>query len=229
MNQKVTFKHPLIVALTSMYLIALIGLVLKNTSLIPSTLPFSLGLFALLALAIVLTKGNEVVDFPLEKPSLGILVFILCCIGPFISKFWDVPEIGGEWKGTSLLIGLAFSVLIPLLFLRFKEEGFIKFSFCPKNLKKDLKIALVMGVMLIVPTFFFYPPTWKPVLSGEISITQVLAAFPVSLIYFFFLAALPEEFFFRAFFQEHCAQFLRSRISGLIVASLIFGYLLSRV
>ncbi|HDN80889.1 MAG TPA: CPBP family intramembrane metalloprotease [Chloroflexi bacterium] len=220
-----TLKHPLIIAFISLYLVAVTGLGIKNARLMLSILPFSLALFALVALVLRLTKGYEVAAVPLKNPLPGLLFLFLCLALHYFTKSWSLPQIGGSWKGTSLLLKLAFLFLLPALFFRLKEESFLKSSLSPKNLREELKIALVIGAAIIIPTFFLNPATWKPLVSGERPLTQALAAFPISLLYYFLLAAIPEEFFFRAFLQECGAQFLKSRISGLIIASLIFGFL----
>ena len=204
-----------------LYLTAVLSLGFGDLSLLIS----SLLLLALTPLVLVLTRRYGARDFPLRRPLLGLAVFLPCAALFWLGKALPLPQIGGEWKATTLLLKTAFWVLAPLLYLGLAERGFVRFAFSPKNLRADLRVALVMAAVISIPTFFYNPATWKPVVSGEISLLNVLAAFPISCVYYFFLAALPEEFFYRAFLQEHCAQLLKSRLSGLLLAALVFGYL----
>ena len=66
-------------------------------------------------------------------------------------------------------------------------------------------------------------PGGKLIRSGEIETGRLIRLFSVSFGYALIFAAIFEEFFFRAVLQSRLAKALNSELSGLLIASFLFG------
>ena len=183
-----------------------------------------LVLFGVLAaLAAVCTIGvprNEIeIRQPREESALAIGWFLVWLA--LNLALW--PDVFGRnpWLSNGISFWLLL-VVIPASFLwrrgyRLRDFG-ITSSFLRGNLRAAVLVGLVVGATLIMMT-----PGGRLLRSGSYSIAEI--ARPLALGFGFALigAAIHEEFFFRAVLQTRLAAFLKSEVSGLAVATLMFA------
>ena len=204
---------------TSLYILSISLLLFLNIESLQTVLPFSLPLLALNILVYFLTKGYTPGDYDLRNKVYAVPLFIISLI---LYYSINIPEFGGVWPLNSVISKLLFLFALPAAYFLIVEKGYISYLFRMKNPKKELKVALLTALLIIIPTIFY---NQKSILSGGVTLSNLIVAFPVALIYYFFHAALPEEFCFRAFLQENMAQISKSRVFGLVSQALIFGLL----
>jgi len=213
-----------VTALSLLYLAAIIVLSIKAATTLKFALPTSLLLLGVTFLVLVLTRRRKLEQFTLHRPLFGILVFAIC-VWLYIGKYLQLPEVSTDWHISRALTKLLLLVIVPSLYIGISEPSYLRYVFRSKNIRGDLKLTTVLLAVMVVPTFFYNASTWRPILNGEIPVLHVIIALPVSMGYFFMVAALPEELMFRAFIQEHLAQLLHHRLYAVVIGAMIFGYL----
>jgi len=206
----------------SLYVLSTSILLFLNMKTLFSILPFSLPLIALNILVYFLTRRYVPESHVLKNKAYAFPVFLLSLTLYYVV---NMPEFGGEWHLNSLVSKLLFLFALPAVYLLVAERSYLGYLFRIREAGLESKVTLSTTLLVVVPTFLYNVSTWKPVLSGEIPVKNLILAFPVALLYYFFLAALPEEFCFRAFLQENLAQLSNSRSFGLVSSALIFGLL----
>lgn len=210
-----------IISFFLIYILSTVYLAVNNVELLFSLLPFSIGILALSSLILLLTRRRTSAVFELRRPVLLLVVFVAC-----LAIFWTspFPSIGGQWGIHKILRKMICLFLIPLTYLLLKEKGYVSFAFSPKNVSLEIKTALIISLIIAIPTFL-YNPANRGLLSSETPLSKLLISIPVSIVYYLLFAGIPEEFFFRALLQESLMQFLDSEKAGLVVSCLIFAYL----
>ncbi|WP_181454622.1 CPBP family intramembrane glutamic endopeptidase [Paenibacillus dendritiformis] len=113
-------------------------------------------------------------------------------------------------------------VVIPSLMLRRRGYRLADVGLTTSSLLSNLRAALLSGAcfggMMLITT-----PGGKYLLGLEQSAGELTAGLAVSFLVAFLFAGFHEEFFFRAILQTRISQALNSKISGLMVTTLLFS------
>ena len=122
---------------------------------------------------------------------------------------------------------ITFFVLIPMLLLS------RQFGLSPRDFgvqwnvrswlaKRHVRILLGLTSALIV--FQYYAgQAAAPIRDGHFSGRQLSIGLPLAYLWLLLEVGLVEEFFFRAVVQSRVAAYLKSDVSGVLIASLLFG------
>jgi membrane protease YdiL (CAAX protease family) len=179
------------------------------------------GLLAALAGActIGVPRNEIVIRRPREESALAVGWFL----GWLVLNMALWPSVFGTnpWLSN----GVTFWVLlvaVPALFLwhrgyRLPDFG-ITSTFLKGNLRVALLVGLLVGAMLITMT-----PGGRLIRSGSYPVGELLRPFALGFGFALIGAAIHEEFFFRAVLQTRLAAFLKSDVSGLVLATLFFA------
>lgn len=155
-----------------------------------------------------------------ERESLLFLVYF---------AVWLIVNVGlwGSFFSKHILFsnGISFwlfLVVIPWLILRRRGYRLSDFGLTRASLLSNLRAALLSGAcfggMMLITT-----PGGKYLLGLEQSAGELTAGLAVSFLVAFLFAGFHEEFFFRAILQTRISQALNSKISGLMVTTLLFS------
>jgi membrane protease YdiL (CAAX protease family) len=219
-------RDPMLGTFVLIYLIALIIQFFHDALMAISSLFVALVSFALILLALKLSEGKEVEAISIRRPvALGVFagLFIIILWVVTLPAYGLIPEVSKNWMISHHAVRFSMMTAIPLLVLWFKGEPRNSMGLTLKNWKGNLKAGLIIGGVAWAGSFLFNPEN-QPILSGEISILVTLVAVPAAFLWSFFTAGFPEELFLRYCLQEHLSSFLKSRLSGLILSNLVFGW-----
>ncbi len=132
------------------------------------------------------------------KLELTITTVLVALIGALLYQFKSVPLIG-EYVGTFVAVLLIY---LPVIVLSIKKR---KIDFLDKGLKSYLKsfVTFFIVALLAFPLFFIGAHIWQMYIIGVDGPHWMLPKDLIQLIlYQLLLVALPEEFFFRGYFQS---------------------------
>lgn len=183
-----------------------------------------LGLFAVLAvLAGVCTLGVERNEIEIRRPREESVLAIGWTFAWIALNLALWPSVFGTNRWLSNGVSFWFLlVVVPAIFLagrgyRLRDFGITRDSLAG-NLRATLLTGLLVGAVLLMIT-----PGGRLLRSGAYSVGDLLE--PVALSFGFSLigAAIHEEFFFRAVLQTRVAAWLKSDVSGLAVATILFA------
>ena len=108
--------------------------------------------------------------------------------------------------------------LIPMMILVKKRKYSLNsLGFSKDQSKKNISISIITFLGIFISIFIFQ----LFVFMNELS--YIIIRLPLALIYNLFIAALPEEFLFRAIIQTRLSNHFESRERGIIITSLLFG------
>jgi membrane protease YdiL (CAAX protease family) len=114
-----------------------------------------------------------------------------------------------------LLAKIAVFVAIPWLI-------FDRASLPLRFKRRDLFIALGMAAVLLAFQFFFGRGAHE-IANAQLSAARLTSAFVFGFVWLCLEAGLVEEYFFRRLLQTGLEQLTRSSVSGIVLASLLFG------
>lgn len=175
-------------------------------------------------LTLRLTDGWLVPATRVVKPWLGLVFWLL--IGSVSLSIWHLDitllrwEIRGLEIGTAVLLKLLFTVVIPLLLLWVKGDSVTGMGLNLRSWPRNLGLALLLSGILADSLL---PFRWAVI--EDAGWPKAGLGVVVGFTYNLFQAGFPEEFFYRAYLQGHLAVVFRSRLTSLLLASLIFGLL----
>lgn len=201
------------------YLVAIITRLIISPASIPLYLLMDAGLSGLVLWVFDLTKKRSLAEDPLKDPFfeltiLFMMVFALRGIVPVIPlQWWEAGEI--------IRKNIVYVLPVVLLALGFRapvQEVIILKS----NFRKDAFLGVVICAALFIP-LSLYSGSLKMLTNGRLSLAQLAAVLGVGFVYNIFMAALPEELFYRAFVQRRLSAGLKSPWSGLLLSALFFG------
>lgn len=124
-----------------------------------------------------------------------------------------------------LSVGFGFwglLVLLPFMFLFSKGYGLSDFGLTKKSFLNNLKITF-FACVVVGGLMLFITPGGKYILSSSLPFNKLMISFAISFGYSLVFAAFFEEFFFRGILQTRLTQYFKSGISGVLVASILFG------
>ena len=140
-----------------------------------------------------------------------LILYVLC--GDWLMQHVWISNLLGFW----LLL-----VILPGLYLLYRQydlkEMGLSFGQIKQNLWVSLCVCLFIGAILILLT-----PGGKFITSGTLPVYKLTITLFIAFGYGFFFAGFFEEFFFRSVLQTRMTSFSRSPVSGIAIASLIFG------
>lgn len=200
------------------------------------TVFFSLGIVFPLA-AWYFTK--DIFNRKLEKPALQketwIVVILIAWVVLYISYgsgFIDrlIPKnILQDQRIHAFIIlikKLLVFVVIPFLIYRLAGLSLKDFGLRikPKEIftRKNLLLFIALSVLITVFQFYF-SNGGRNFRQGHFSAIELIAGFPLLLIWLFIEVGLVEEFFFRGLLQSRLAVLLKSPAGGIVISGLIFG------
>jgi membrane protease YdiL (CAAX protease family) len=112
----------------------------------------------------------------------------------------------------AIIFGLVFNYSVRDFGVQFERSAW----------KSHIPVLAGMGIFLVLFQFFLGEDA-APVRQGKFSAVQLLAGMPLVYLWLVVEVGLVEEFFFRSLLQSRLSLFLRSEMSGIVLASLIFG------
>lgn len=183
-----------------------------------------LTLFALFGLfAVLITRRTPLPEIRLSNPRREAVQWV----GYF--ALWLALNLA-LWKpffnqSGWLSNGLSFwglLVLAPALLLMRRGSSLADLGLSTKNLRANLVITALSAVAL-GSVLLFLTPGGRFLLNSDLSAWTLLQGAAVSFFFAFLFAGFHEEFFFRAILQTRLSAALGSRLSGIAVATLLFG------
>jgi membrane protease YdiL (CAAX protease family) len=164
---------------------------------------------------------------PVSTSELTFTVLYLAGIAALLVFPRPMPE---EWKGdfvkkrlVDTVFKLSFFVVVPLAALRLIwQTPWQSLGFRAGNIEAiwlpTLLLCLVFGAFNLLAG-----SSAAPVRKGQYNAGQIGLGFALALAWNLLEVGLVEEFFFRAFLQGRLTSFLGSPLSGVLIASLLFG------
>lgn len=218
--KKEEVKSPVVFLFGAVYVFAVVLALLSDPSQALVYVGLSLGILLLVWLVLGITEKNPIEDIQVRKPGLELA---FGCLVYLIIEFTPWPNLGGKWGLGTILKKEILLFALPCVFLRLRKNSFSSVGLSLFNWQQHLRVAGITLVCLAIPSVFFVSDTARLILGGKLNPAQ---AVPASLVYFIYnvaMAGFPEEFFWRAFVQTRLSQVLKSRLGGILVASLLFG------
>jgi len=157
---------------------------------------------------------------------LGVAAYLTFGFGP---ADWLTRSVLGQSE-LALLVGSAVKKL--LLFVLVPAVAFsavFKYSLKDYGLQFDRAswkshVPVLVSMVLVLVLFqYFLGGRAEPVRRGEFSAAQLALGLPVVFVWLAVEVGLVEEFFFRALVQSRLSAYFRSELSGVVLASLVFG------
>ena len=197
-----------------------------------------LGIFAvgLTLLAHVLCRRAIPFRLSLHPGRAEMLLLLVCVLGVaayLTFGFGTLEALTRRALGQSELARLAGAAIRKLLL--FVLVPAVLFSAFFKYSQKDYglqsgrpawrsHVPVLVGMVLVLVLFqYFMGGRAEPVRRGEFSAVQLAVGLPVVYLWLILEVGLVEEFFFRALLQSRLAAYFKSELSGVVLASLIFG------
>lgn len=216
-------KTPVVLLFIVIYISAVVMVLLRDLSNAIAFIGMSIGMLFLIWLIVGITEKVQVSYFEIKKPGWE-LIFGLSIL--IVWDFVPLPKLafGDRWSlGFILKKNLVF-VALPFIFLKLQKNLLPSMGLTVIDWKKNLIIGLIVFFVMAIPSAF-YSGTASLILSGKLSLAQLVFGFSLSFIYYFFMSGFSEEFLFRAFIQTRISVILKSRISGILITALLFGLL----
>ena len=216
-------KHPGVLIFGTCYIAAIVLVILRDTANAPVFIGMSGAMWLLVWLAFGLTE-KIVVEQPAIRHPLWELLF-----GLVIVAIWDLvplptPGFGGKWHWGFILKKMVVLAIVPYLLLKVSGNSNEALGLTLRSWKKNLITGVLIFGAMAVPSAF-YSGTASSILSGSLSVARLIAVLPVSIGYYFLMSGFSEEFLFRVVIQTRISSLLKSRLSGVLIASLFFGLL----
>ena len=217
-------KSPVAILFALVYLLAA-GLAFRSAPLQAlSYLGMSLGILLLVWLIIGLTKKLSVEEIQIRKPAVE-LTFALVVFLVFIYGHFPRVDFGEKWYLSSILRKELVLFILPFVFLRLRDYDLPSLGFSFRHWKQNLKIGGIVLACMAIPGVLWVSNTASLILGGQLTAVQVVAGFFILLVHNVLLSGLPEEFFFRSVVQTRLSFLLKSKLSGILLTSLLFGLL----
>lgn len=171
---------------------------------------------------------------PLQKEAVLIIVLIAWIVlyVSFGSGFTDgliptsILENQRVYAFIILVRKLLVFVIIPFLAYRLAGLSLKDFGLRvkPKEIFTRKNMVLFITLSILITAFQYYLSNGgKNFRQGNFSAIQLIAGFPLLLIWLFMEVGLVEEFFFRGLLQSRLAVLLKSPAGGIVISGLIFG------
>jgi len=231
------FKNRVFAAYAAVYVLSVALLVAVEGFPLGEVL-LILGIFGvgMTLLVHVLSRQARPFRLSLEPGRLEMLLLFVCVLGVaayLTFGFGAVDSLTRSVMGQSelaLLVGgavkkLLLFVLVPAVVF----SALFKYSLRDYGLQFDgaawkSHVPVLVGMVLVLVLFqYFLGGRAAPVRHGEFSAVQLAVGLPVAFLWLAVEVGLVEEFFFRALLQSRLSAYFRSELSGVVLASLVFG------
>jgi membrane protease YdiL (CAAX protease family) len=169
------------------------------------------------------------------RREMAAVVFLLIVIAGYlavgptkINALLNVTESSPKLSALLTLVQrLGVFVVLPLLFLNKRfglslQDFGLNWSIRTWFQKKHVRILIILCIAMIALQYFIGQAT-APVRQGEFSFRQLIIGLPLTYAWLLLEVGLVEEFFFRAVLQSRLAAYLKSDVSGVLIASFLFG------
>lgn len=222
--------EPIVTAYAVIYLIALLLAIWKRKSFplsesVMVILIVGIGFTGLVYAATLWVKSTPITDQVPTGQFAFTLAYLLCIA--ILLVFRVVPQ---RWKETfvrekipTLLYKLIVFVMLPIAVLRlFWNSSWTNLGFSPGDVHGQL-LAVVALTIFFGGFNLFVGSAAAPIRARQFSGRQLTFGFLITFIWNIFEVGLVEEFFFRGFIQTRMINFFGSPLSGICLASLLFG------
>ena len=230
-------KNRVFVAYAVVYLLSLVLLVAVEGYPLGEAL-LVLGIFGIVLtlLAHLLTRSARPFHLSLHpggSEMLVVLIFVVGMAAYLTFGFSPAETVTSRLLGQSELARLAGSGLRKLVFFALVPavvlSALFKYSLRDYGLQLDAKawrshVPVLVGMVLVLILFqYFLGGGAAPLRRGEFSAVQLAVGMPAVYLWLILEVGIVEEFFFRAMLQARLAAYFRSELSGVALASLVFG------
>lgn len=135
--------------------------------------------------------------------------------------------LAGNWLMDEMLVSnlagfWGLLVVVPFVFFSIKKYKLADFGISLRHWKKNGIITLLAGVPIVL-LLLGMTPGGRFLLDNDLSRLSLIKGLGLAFGMAFFLAGFFEEFFFRAVLQTRLSQALKSKWSGIVLASILFG------
>ncbi|HKK21467.1 MAG TPA: CPBP family intramembrane glutamic endopeptidase [candidate division Zixibacteria bacterium] len=167
--------------------------------------------------------------------EIAAVIFLLIVIAGYlavgptkINALLNVTESSPKLSALLTLVQrLVVFVLLPLILLRERfglslQDFGLNWSIRTWFQKKHVRILIILCIGMIALQYFIGQAA-APVRQGEFSFRQLIIGLPLTYAWLLLEVGLVEEFFFRAVVQSRVAACLKSDVSGVVIASFLFG------
>lgn len=222
--------EPIVIAYVIIYLLAFMLAIWNRKSFplndsIMVILIIGVGFTGLVYISTLWVKATPITDQVPAGQFAFTLVYLL-----FVAILLVFRVIPQHWKETffkekiaTLLYKLFVFVLLPIIALRlFWNSSWPNLGFSPGDVRGQLLTVLVLTIFLGGFNLFVGSAA-APIRAGQFSGRQLTFGFLITFVWNIFEVGLVEEFFFRGFVQTRLINFLGSPLSGICLASLLFG------
>lgn len=191
----------------------------------------SIGIFFLIWLIIGITNNIQLPDFKIKKPgwelAFGLLILVVWDFAPLRYLYFSILpklEFGDKWSLGFILKKNLILAILPFIFLKLRNNSLSSMGLTTTGWKKNLTTGLIIFGGMAIPSAF-YSNTASLILAGRLNLVQISLGFLASFTFYLFMSGFSEEFLFRAFIQTRFSLVLKSKIDGVLLASLLFGLL----
>lgn len=220
--RKEDVKSSAVLLFGTVYVFVVVLALLSDPSKASVYIGLSLGILLLVWLIINITKKLQIEDIQVRKPGLELA---FGCLVYLIFEFVSFPrlEFGEKWFLSSIIKKELLLLVLPCVLLILRKNSLSSMGFLLLNWKHNFKIGGIILACMAIPSAFFVSDTASLILDGQLEASQAVPGFFVLFFHNIALSGLPEEFFYRAFVQTRLTQVLKSKLSGILVTSLLFG------
>lgn len=188
---------------------------------------FYAGISILLCLTLIVTKNikpREITtknDLTESSVLYGWTILMILTLFNFIFTLRSLGITSGIYITVINAIFNSITLfLIPLITLVYiRKYSYDSLGFSKDQLKKNAIASIIVFVGILVAIFIVQ------ITIFENDISYVITQLPLALIQNLFIAALPEEFIFRATIQTRMSNKYESKVRGIIITTLLFGVL----
>lgn len=221
---KKELKSPLVLLFIAVYIFMIVLALLNAPTQAKAYIGMSLGYFLLIWLVLEITKKIQIPEIKIRAPGLEI---IFACIIVLIFNFapWPHFTFGDKWNLNTIVRKEVFLFVLPLIFLSLRKNSPLSLGLSLLNWKQNIKTGAIVLVCMGIPSVFFVSNTASLIISGKLSLSLVLLGFPVLFIHNIAMSGLPEEFFYRVFIQTRLSYIFQSKLAGILITSLYFGFI----
>lgn len=187
-------------------------------------LGMSLGILLLVWLIIGLTETLSVEEIQIKKPITE-LIFALVVFLIFLYGHFPRLNFAEKWYLSSIFRKNLVLFILPFVYLRLRDYEPHSQGFSFHQWKQHLKIGGIVLACMAIPGVLWVSNTASLIFGGKLTAVQVVVGFVILFVHNVLLAGLPEEFFYRSVVQTRFSVLLKSKLGGILLASLLFGLL----
>ena len=206
-----------------LYIFAFIVVIIFHEEAGISLIEFTafIGISILLFMTPILTKNMKITKIETKNNLKESFIFYFWWIFAIILYILIIRPIVTDLDISSIIIALYATIvifLIPMIILvKNRKYSLNSLGISKDQLKKNIIASIITFSGILVSIFVIQ----LFVFANDFS--YIITNLPLALIFNLFVAALPEEFLFRAVIQTRISNHFESKERGIIITSLLFG------